>query len=192
VFSPRSTHSLAAERVGQEQKMGLPPDENLPEVVPDTSPQVLTRAEAYRQNVRDEADAKFAVAYESDTTSPKYYYDPNEKWDGGHAAGAGAGWSPSVGAYVPPESRAGGGGGGDPRLLHEGKDVESGRTERRICGLRRKLFLILVVVIVGLVAAIGGGVGGAMASKGKKGDAASTATFSGANEPVLIKPPAAG
>jgi len=159
--------------------MGLPPDENLPEVVPDTSPQALTRAEAYWRQRKNEGDAKFAVVYESDTTSPKYYFDPTQN-QGAVAVGAnGTPISPSP-IYTPAPPT----GYSDPTLLGE-TDPESGHGRQRVCGLRRKTFLILLaVLIVVLVAAIGGGVGGAAASRKKKQDTAAEAALSGEDDPA--------
>jgi hypothetical protein len=157
--------------------MGLPPDENLPEVVPDSSPQALTRAEAYRRHAKDEGDAKFAVVYESDAITPKYYYDPNQNQVVAAVATGGTPTSPSP-AYVPSPPV----GYSDPALLGE-EDPESGRERQRIWGLRRKVFLIVVVlVVVVLGAAIGGGVGGAAASRKKNQDAAAEAAHAGDTE----------
>lgn len=59
--------------------------------------------------------------------------------------------------------------------------------ERRICGVKRKLFwILLVTAVVIVVAAIGGGVGGALASKSKAGDSAASPSNGDAG---VLQPP---
>jgi len=49
--------------------MGKPLDENLPEVVPDASPQALSYAEANQRGFLEESNAKYTVVHDA---APKY------------------------------------------------------------------------------------------------------------------------
>jgi hypothetical protein len=124
--------------------MGMPADENLPEVVPDSLPQALSAAQARRQPQLEEQDPKFAVGYESplEPPTPAGYPTPSTM----HYHGTGLGLVKQETGYgtLPP------------------------REEPRIFGVRRRTFWIMFgVLLVIIVAAIGGGVGGAMAAKSK-------------------------
>ncbi|KAK6538485.1 hypothetical protein TWF694_010068 [Orbilia ellipsospora] len=69
---------------------------------------------------------------------------------------------------------AGGGYGGNPQFNGSGPAPEF-IPERRICGLKRSLFITLAVVIgIIIAAAVGGGVGGALASKNNKSSGSSS------------------
>lgn len=133
--------------------MGYPPDENLPEVVPDQSPQVLSAVEArYFAPELNARDPKYHVTYDD---APKYTA-PLEAY-------------PSVGEYpqaytspvssVPWEPVSGDGGSSGLRT------DESKNKRERICGLKKRSFWILLIVALIVVAAgVGGGVGGGIAA----------------------------
>lgn len=114
-------------------------DEGLPEVVPDTTPQALTRLEAEYKRKYLEGDApQTVIPKDMDTTK---------------IAVMGA-----EGQYaVAPDQMPGD---------IEGAQT-SKRAANRICGLRRRTFLILVVIVIVVAAAVGGGVGGGLANKSK-------------------------
>lgn len=106
--------------------MGLPPDENLPEAVPESSLQALSDEEAKN---RRKSGAKIPVNFDD---APEYIT---------MAKGLEAGVSPEA-------------------------QLEISKPDRKICGLTRRNFLIVLTIGLLLVtaAAIGGGVGGAKAA----------------------------
>ncbi|KAL2158781.1 hypothetical protein VTH06DRAFT_3973 [Thermothelomyces fergusii] len=135
-------------------------EHQLPEVVPDSSP------EAAPQRFYLEPD-KYP-AYYDDTPklptehSPSSFASPGQQY--------GSPWTPasdpSLSALSPDSSVPW-------KSLHEDQATYVGSEpvqERRICGLRRRTFGILIVVlgVIVLAAAIGGGVGGAMASRSER------------------------
>jgi len=135
--------------------MGHPPDENLPEVAPDQSPQALSPQESYlRQGQFRDQHAKYPVYVED---SPKFStIDPKPGTAFSHEDVV----SPEY--EVPWESRPADGSlsAGDRGVVTD----EKGR-DRAICGLRRNLFwLLLAAVLVIIVASVGGGVGGGIAA----------------------------
>ncbi|KAL6875345.1 hypothetical protein HDV57DRAFT_168950 [Trichoderma longibrachiatum] len=145
--SPSSTISS-----GYGPTMGMYPahDEGLPEVVmPDETPQALSRLEAeYKRKYLDgDAAPQTVIPKDADTTKI-----------------AVAGGSPYE---VTPQGT---------RVDVEGAGTGNGNgAEKRILGLRKKTFWILVGIVLALVvaAAVGGGVGGGLASKKDKGEASS-------------------
>ena len=136
-------------------------DENLPEVVPDSSPQTLTSAQAFDRRGLDEGDQKYTVV--NDSTKPKM---------AGSDAFMGDAETPSTPApaYRPTAfGAAAGGAAGSPDSANPG-NTEAGlgneKAQPRILGLKKRTFIIvLVVAIVVIAAAIGGGVGGSQAAK---------------------------
>ncbi|KAL7945628.1 hypothetical protein V8C42DRAFT_323699 [Trichoderma barbatum] len=118
-------------------------DEGLPEVVPDTAPQALSRLEAeYKRKYLDGDAPQPVVSKEMDTNKIAVMGE-----DGRYV--------------VAPDGM-----GADVEGAQTGN-----KAENRIFGLRRKTFLILVVVlVVVLAAAIGGGVGGGLAAKKSNGE----------------------
>ncbi|KAK4236562.1 hypothetical protein C8A03DRAFT_35531 [Achaetomium macrosporum] len=157
--------------------MGLPPDENLPEVVeqrpttgastlpevvPDSSPEAAPPRFYYEP---DKYPAQYddAPKLPHDEPSPvmqtpgQQYHQYQQPWPG--AANPVSAVSPD--SSVPWQSFPTG--DGDDRTF-----VGSGPApEKRICGLRKRLFIIIAAIVglVIVVAAIGGGVGGAMAAR---------------------------
>jgi hypothetical protein len=137
--------------------MGMPPDENLPEVVPDSSPQALTYAETYERRWAENGDPKYAVVYDSMT--PKILTEPSPL-DPYSATVFGS--SPGVNSPQPTQ---------DPwstekSLANEDGNPPAPEEPPRIYGMKRRTFwIVLVVVAIVLAVAVGGGVGGAMASK---------------------------
>ncbi|PTB69641.1 hypothetical protein BBK36DRAFT_1134281 [Trichoderma citrinoviride] len=145
--SPSSTISS-----GYGPTMGMYPahDEGLPEVVmPDETPQALSRLEAEykRKYLEGDAAPQTVIPKDVDTTkiavaggSPMYEVAPS---DGTREDVEGAGTTTGMGA------------------------------EKRIFGLRKRTFWILGGILLALVvaAAVGGGVGGGLASRKDKGGA---------------------
>lgn len=140
----------------------LPADENLPEVVYDTSPQVVSNAEAHYRQHGDGRDL-YPVRYDD---TPKIPVGPGEyAWGNkspGSAVSPGAPlpWEPlsAVEQSLPPKY-----GAGDAAS----ERIEKGLTERerKICGFKRKPFFILIgLAFVTIAAAVAGGVGGGLAA----------------------------
>lgn len=171
--------------------MGLPPDEHLPEVVPDTSPQVVSGIESqYKQRSNDDHHDKYIVQYDDTPKIPSDMapYGPGQGPPGlvpgqggqhpAYAQGQYAVSTASPDGSLPweplsaiEETQAGHGGGGMGGGMDgtgfEGGDSEKPRDERRICGLRRKVFFIAFLVLLVVISiAIGGGVGGGLARQG--------------------------
>lgn len=154
---------------------GLPPDENLPEVVPDSVPlpQALSGRDAYlAQDRLADKDPKY-VADTSPRPDERDLKFPAEAGaDGGAPAlvkGEDGVWRPATGATeaVSPVSPE-----GTPGAVEEGRggeqagDVGKGKEEKRVCGMRKRVFWIVVVVaVVVVLAAIGGGVGGGISAR---------------------------
>ncbi|KAL7823982.1 hypothetical protein V8C26DRAFT_384487 [Trichoderma gracile] len=162
--SPSSTISS-----GYGPTMGMYPahDEGLPEVVmPDETPQALSRLEAeYKRKYLDGDSApQTVIPKDMDTTKI-----------------AVAGGSPYE---VTPDGT---------RLDVEGAGMPGKSAEKKILGLRKKTFWILVGIVLALVvaAAVGGGVGGGLASKKEKGDAGSVdeASTTSSGAPTSTSPP---
>jgi len=165
--------------------MGLPADENLPEVVqhqpspqdhrvlpevvPDSSP------EAAQQRYFMETD-KYPAYYD---TAPKLPHEdgflaPGQQY---HQPQGWTGTEQSVSAISPNSSLPWQSmpPGGDDEQTYVGSEAAP---EKRICGIRKRLFII-IAVIVGLVvvgAAVGGGVGGSMAARSSDEAAAAETT----------------
>lgn len=175
--------------------MGRPADENLPEVVqhqpspqaqavlpevvPDSSP------EAAQQRYFMESD-KYPAYYD---TAPKLpheggYLAPGQQYD--QPPPGWTGTEHSVSAISPNSSlpwQSFPSGGGDDEQTYVGSEAAP---EKRICGIRKRLFII-IAVIVGLVvvgAAVGGGVGGSMAARSSD-EAAAAVTTSASSRWVL-------
>ncbi|CAI4214167.1 unnamed protein product [Parascedosporium putredinis] len=118
-------------------RSNLPPDEHLPEVVPDQSPQALPKEAAPQYEAHlGEKDPKYPVLPED---VPKQAIDP----------------------YGSPETV-----GAVPVSPH-GTPASPIKEEKRILGLKRKTFIIFIVALVVLAAALGGGLGGGLAKKSK-------------------------
>ncbi|UKZ72938.1 hypothetical protein TrVFT333_000575 [Trichoderma virens FT-333] len=149
----RATSSSSTISSGYGPTFGMYPadDEGLPEVVPDSSPQALSRLEAeYKRKFLDGDAPQTVIPKDVDTNKIA-------------VMAAGDGYS------VEPDGMSG--------------DIEGARAAKkagnRICGLSRKMFLILVIVaVVVLAAAIGGGVGGGLAAKKSNGDSPDAAAAS--------------
>jgi len=126
--------------------MGQPLDENLPEVVPDTSPQALER----NPNQADERD-KYPVYYDNAPKIPNeayQHYDPNSYPATAMSPDGSIPWEH---VSTTAEETAAGDHGNYP--------------QHRICGLRRRAFyIILALTLVIIAVAVGGGVGGGLAS----------------------------
>lgn len=146
--SPSSTISS-----GYGPTLGMYPahDEGLPEVVPDSSPQAMSRLEAEYKRKYLEGDAPQTVIPKDVDTNKIAIMGGEEQ------------------SSVTPDGMS-----GDVEGAHTGR-----KGGKRICGLpRRTLWILVIVAVVVLAAAIGGGVGGGLAAKNSKNevpsDAAST------------------
>lgn len=143
----------------------VPADENLPEVVPDSSPQALSSRDAYlAQQQLGEKDPKYIAE-----TSPR----PEER-DLKFAAVDGEGnpqspdlvkgedgvWRPApVSALSPTDTNAI---TPDPAAAEGGRAGEEAVKEKKVCGMKRRTFWIVVavaLVIAGVAIGVGVGVG---------------------------------
>ena len=168
--------------------MGLPPDEHLPEVVPQiptSYPEVVPDLSpgALQQRFYIESDKyKYPVYYDD---APKQFYEeppppthlPGQQyyrpWTGAENLAAVSALSP--GESVPWQSFSPGSGGGDDET-YVGSEPEP---ETRICGLRKRIWITIAVVAVIVVgSAVGGGVGGSMAARQSSGSEASSSSAS--------------
>lgn len=156
--------------------MGLPPDEHLPEVVPDTSPQAISYVEEqYKQRQYDDRD-KYPVLYDDAPKIPSgMAYAQGQQYPAMAETSPGGSlpWEPLSAIEETQAGHAGGaagGGGGGPGGFGgvgavDGGEHERPVDERRICGLRRKIFfIVLIVALVVIAVAIGGGVGGGVSA----------------------------
>jgi len=138
--------------------MGVPPDESLPEVVPDQSPQALSHQEAhYCRDQLNERDPKYPANFDD---APKYLAtsetdEAPEPVHGSEYSFASAGGSP------PWELQS----TADNLQAGDRSPTNEKAAEPTICGLRRRSFwLLLVVVLVVIAASVGGGVVGGIAA----------------------------
>lgn len=148
--------------------MGQPPDENLPEVVPGQSPQALSDQEALRYQLQlDERDPKYPVDLDD---APKLV---ETEADRERSAGL---ISPGGVSSIPwePLSAVDNMQAGDRSTTYNEKG-DAGM----ICGLRKKVFwLLLGAVLVIIAASVGGGVGGGIAAANSRNKAAVVADSS--------------
>lgn len=149
--------------------MGQHPDEELPEVVVDPSPQALTKDQAqYRYHHQDDRD-KYHVDHDD---SPELASKAASTQEPPHSLARSTDGSVPRGALADSEQTTDGLGGSSEKL----------RNEPTICGLRRMVFLLLLVAaLVVVAAAVGGGVGGSLAAaRSRQGSepAASTSSSS--------------
>jgi hypothetical protein len=162
--------------------MGAPPDEHLPEVVhpqpqPTSYPEVVPNS-AQEYYVGSDKHL-YPVQYDD---APKLLHEgPPDPYGQQHYyqqpgdANAYSAYGVSPDGSVPWQSFPPG--GGPDQTGHDGSAPEP---EKRICGLGKRRF-ILIAVIIGIVvvaAAVGGGVGGSMASRKASSDAAASSTTS--------------
>ncbi|SPO06413.1 uncharacterized protein DNG_09102 [Cephalotrichum gorgonifer] len=150
-----------------------PDDENLPEVVPDSSPQALSGRDAFlAQDLLSEPYPKYVAESsprpeERDLKFPAGDGDENKVKDADRtlqsptsAAVVSPIVSPSVGDTQGEAEEAGANEGDPPSKKDE------------IFGIKRKTFwFLLVVVVIVVLAAIGGGVGGGIAASRSRADA---------------------
>lgn len=156
--------------------MNLPPDEHLPEVVPDTSPQAVSSIESqYKQRGYDERD-KYVVQYDDTPKIPTetpYVQDHQGNVQQGQYPVSVASpdgslpWEPMSAIEETPAGHAGVGGGGG-EAGHEGMN-EKPEHKSMICGFKRKTFFIAIIAALVVIAiAIGGGVGGGLAASNSR------------------------
>ncbi|KAK1835669.1 hypothetical protein QBC39DRAFT_148528 [Podospora conica] len=142
--------------------MGSPHDENLPEVVltrnveadPKSPPQVVTGRLITDQHWQEADKEKFHVSYD---TAPKFP-DDNDYVSTWKSSEPELSTASTQSGHPPWESLP----AGDDTAADAG-EPEKGN---RICGVRRRTFIMsLVVAILVIAAAVGGGVGAALARK---------------------------
>lgn len=154
--------------------MGAPPDENLPEVVPGQAPQALDNHEAYHhQDQLNDKDPKFVAIYDD---APKYaapehvnmqapYVSPINTMQARDSLVSPADtipWEPNTNY--------------DELNAGERSPIHEKAQERTICGLRRKIFFLLLgltLLIIG--GSVGGGVGGGLSAANNRAAAAADA-----------------
>lgn len=157
--------------------MGCPPDERLPEVAPGQGPQALSPTEVWLHGAQlEERDPKFFVAYDDAPMQVKPDDAPKILTDDGF----GSGDTPVMSALSPTgtvpwehTSAVDSLHAGDPST----PPIEEKMTdERRICGLRRKMFFLFLGALIIIVAAsVGGGVGGGLAAANARNHASASA-----------------
>jgi hypothetical protein len=145
----------------------------LPEVVPDSSPEFTQQGYIERDKIPVEYDPTPKFLHEPQTTgmhSPGY--QNQQPWtDAEHSASMMSPNSSLPWQSFPPW---------DDQQTQVGS--EPAEPEKRICGLRKRLFII-IAVIIGLVvvgAAVGGAVGGSIAARQGSSDGAEPAETSSA------------
>lgn len=157
----------------------VPADENLPEVVPDSSPQALTSRDAYLAHGHlGEKDPKYVAetAPNPEERDLKYAAVEGDAPPGspGLVKGEDGVWRPAapVSALSPTDTYAvtpdgtQGGPGAAGAAAEEGRAGEGPAKGAKVCGLKRRTFwIVLGVAIVVVLAAIGGGVGGGLSSR---------------------------
>ena len=164
----------------------------LPEVVPDSSP------EAAQQRYFTETD-KYPAYYDNAPKLPHdgSYYSPEQQYHQPQQPWMPVGAEPqgisaiSPNSSVPWQSFP----DGDDQRTYVGSEPAP-EPEKRICGLRKRLFIIIaaVIALVIVAAGVGGGVGGAVASKGSSKDdpaaaaSNSTASATGASSSIRWVP----
>jgi hypothetical protein len=143
--------------------MSRPADENLPEVVPseaerDVSPQATLANNAWPPSERD----KYPVLYDPTPKLQVVDDEPAPKLENGVVPNVQE--TLPAGATAPPNDEA--------------------PSERKICGLRRRVFFVLAAIIsvVLLAAIIGGAVGGSLSNKSSSQSASQTGSSAGSQE----------
>ena len=159
----------------------MPADENLPEVVPDSSPEVLSGRDAYLAHEHlAEKDPKY-IADSSPRPGErdlKFAVDGQEGAKGEEGVWQDGVWRPATASPISP---AGEGVSPDvdedPHAAEEARGGEGGGAGKgadKVCGMRKRTFwIVLVAAIVIVVAAIGGGVGGGLSAKKPKSESTS-------------------
>lgn len=138
--------------------MGLPPDEHLPEVVPGQSPEVLNHHEAYYyQNQLNEQSPKYLAIYDD---APKYaapdltpaeHLSPVNTMTDPYSV-----MSPTDTIPWEPHSAV------DDLNAGPRSHIDEKAEERTICGLRRRIFFLLVgLALLVIGGSVGGGLGAA-------------------------------
>jgi hypothetical protein len=146
----------------------------LPEVVPDSSPESAQQQYMERDKILVHYDMAPKFPHEPQTPGMRSLsYQNQQPWtDAEHSVSMMSPDSSVPWQSFPPC---------DDQQTHVGS--EPAEPEKLICGLRKRLFII-IAVIIGLVvvgAAVGGGVGGAMAARQGSSDGAEPAETSSAS-----------
>lgn len=151
--------------------MGQHADENLPEVVPGQSPQVLSDQEALRYQLQlEERDPKYPVNLDDAPKCIETEPDHDRIATLSPGGASSVPWEPLSAVDNLPA--------GD-RSTTNYESEKSDRGTGMICGLRKKVFwLLLGAVIVIVAASVGGGVGGGIAAANSRTHAAAEADSS--------------
>lgn len=134
--------------------------ENLPEVVPDSSPEPLTYAQEYERRGLDQGDQKYTVIY--DLNTPKIATSVPAEVEGTTPTSPAPAYRAALASAAPSTA------GTSPDVEDIGKSEKAwaANGERKILGLKRRtFFIILIAVVLVIAAAIAGGVGGFHAGK---------------------------
>jgi hypothetical protein len=152
------------------------PDEGLPEVVADPSPQALTNTEEQYQYHRQDRHDKYPVVYDD---APKIIDEVTYGQDPPHSVAR------SPDSSIPWERVA----VGEDTLSGPENNSEKAGDEPRVCGIRRKpFFLLLIGVLLVVAAAIGGGVGGGVAAARSREGSGSAVSSSASSYPTTSSP----
>ena len=160
--------------------MGAPPDEHLPEVVPEEAPQALDSQEAfYHQDQFNDKAAKYLAIYDD---APKYmapeYMAPE------HAGDENGNYVSPINTMTDPQSILSPtdtipwdpSSAFDDLNAGERSPIDEKAQERTICGLRRNIFFLLLglsLLVIG--GSVGGGVGGGITAANNRAAAAAAA-----------------
>ncbi|KAK3315689.1 hypothetical protein B0H66DRAFT_269289 [Apodospora peruviana] len=156
--------------------MGHPPDENLPEVVPDQpnpfpqviydpSPQVVSPYHAANQQYNFTERDKYPAIYDD---APKLPHEGQEWMTGATPVSA---LSPG-GGMMPWERLP----AGQEAAVDDPNAGQPTDTKKRILGMTRRTFIIVSIVLIAVIgAAVGGGVGGTINSRNSQASTTTTA-----------------
>ncbi|EJT74781.1 hypothetical protein GGTG_08619 [Gaeumannomyces tritici R3-111a-1] len=177
--------------------MGIPHDENLPEVapgndpqtMPDSSPQALTAQEAHAHQQFFEGGAKFPDA---SLDSAKFTTAPPDGFESGfyheNSRSQDQQSSPPWNSPAPSSAVTGLRAGSVPIGSSQfGSEEEKGASERgeRICGLKKRIFymaLAACIIIVSIVVGVGVGVGVSLGSQQAKASGQPSAPDGGSSD----------
>lgn len=176
----------------------------LPEVAPDSAPEAVSSTEAHDRTGANLGDQKYIVTQDMNpaypdrhenltpgafstvspmSPAPPYRPPLNEVYSNNYPASMGAGTGLGVVDWETAQGPPG-------ATRHADGHVQPPSTkgdEARICGLKRKMFLILVaIVLVVLAIAIGGGVGGGLAARNKAQKASQEAEVDAGDEDSVV------
>lgn len=163
LVSPVSQHQNPQHPTQHRSPLSQDPDDNLPEVYVDPSPQAIwNQPAAARKGSVYEHDEKYALENDNDTLKLAVHPDPRD-----------LGAEEAPGDFPP----------GAMAAIERNPPPTQPAQNDRILGLRRRtFFIVLAIVLIVVAAAVGGGVGGAVAaSSNSDSDNAAAATSTAAS-----------